>query len=247
MQRKNIYTLLHDLTDTINKEFTSVSVRLEAIDTHINALSKGTPGAIPTSTPSVPSEPVPVPTSFTWRTPTSRGPLPDDLGLSDAEIFWYSEAWTGACADGKIQGVRNGSYIINKNGERVLGAELNHMRHFARETLTELDSILPLASTWTKNDPKLRKHFIAVMEAEFPVLALCNHNWKAKQLVVDLYPDWYPGFAKRKSGAKDSGGKGKGKKKIPIIVIPDSSGTDSTATNGNQSPTYLCCDLLTLL
>jgi hypothetical protein len=98
--------------------------------------------------------------------------------------------------------------------------------------------------------PETQEVFFAVMEDEFPVLALCNYNWKAKQLVVDFCYDRYPRFAKRKSGkagiaegivptkAKKNGGKGKGKKKI-INAIPDSHKTDSTAQQEQKSQLHL--------
>lgn len=83
-------------------------------------------------------------------------------------------------------------YIQNTGGEVVTGFRTADMRRHARSIFAELakEPSGPPA-TWTASSLGSRSYYYKEMCHLFPELRLCDLNWKAERLAIDIYPSFY--------------------------------------------------------
>ncbi|KII83654.1 hypothetical protein PLICRDRAFT_180256 [Plicaturopsis crispa FD-325 SS-3] len=85
-------------------------------------------------------------------------------------------------------------YVEDKNGTPVDGYVAQHIREYARSIWNNLAKVGRAPRVWKRdgNAETLREYW-REMGLRFPLLRLCESDWKADQIAIDYYPSWTQG------------------------------------------------------
>ena len=125
--------------------------------------------------------------------------------------FWPKAAWSE---------IRNGSkaadnsddpvltlFFEDADGNLVPKSEIQAVRNFTRAYFELLWTHKRAPSKWGEAPPDLQIDFIRRIEEEFEFLRYCERHWKAEQIFMNYYPNWYknktsPPRTKKKSSKR---------------------------------------------
>ena len=125
--------------------------------------------------------------------------------------FWPKAAWSE---------IRNGSkaadnsedpiltlFFEDADGNLVLKSEIQAVRNFTRAYFELLWTHKRAPSKWGEAPLDLQIDFIRRIEEEFEFLRYCERHWKAEQIFMNYYPNWYknktsPPRTKKKKSSK---------------------------------------------
>ena len=152
--------------------------------------------------------------SHTLPMPSSYSPIPfADLPLNKADYpkvqFWMKGDFCNqmqkakephvpsltVCTRGKSRIARGENvtsrYLEDEHGQVINGHVLMEMRALARQVFQHLHSQNLAPRTWTKASIVAHQYYRNSMNAQFPILRLCEGHWKVDKLAIDSYPGWY--------------------------------------------------------
>jgi hypothetical protein len=141
----------------------------------------------------------------------SKPPPPPSMQRGDfpGVRYWYQEEYTrerdrrrtspdyqeGPRGRGRARDGENVSmwFIEDHSGNPVDGNMASRIRDHTRllwRMMYEEYNRDP-GSTWKRVDPKAQNHYYQEMESKFPVLRLCEGNWKSRMICTLTYTQWY--------------------------------------------------------
>ena len=82
-------------------------------------------------------------------------------------------------------------YVVDESGVPVDGYQASHICSVARSNWEYLASNGLAPEKWkTFCSADVANWFHREMEAQFPLLRLCQGHWKSNQIAIDNYPNW---------------------------------------------------------
>ncbi|KAJ3575682.1 hypothetical protein NP233_g937 [Leucocoprinus birnbaumii] len=194
--------------------------------------------------------------NFVWlKVDSTHSSRPDKDDPKFSIKYWKQLEWTNY-----MQTHGNTSknlYITDFDGTPIAkDTVVNKINIHAYDILCQLTAVihpaLP-ASSYMKNDPDFRKHFEASIENKYEYLALCQDSWKARNVGINIYTNFFSTLNRRKGTSqvkvKEEGrskGKGKARAQSPDIDqerkdlkrkhVPDVPGDEGTPTPMSKHP-----------
>lgn len=123
--------------------------------------------------------------------------------------FWTRKEWLDHEIDitttnkprGKVrasQGINvSMRYVEDELGNIVDGFVASEMRKFARSIWVHIAGSSGAPSKWGDAGVKVAQYYRQEMCARFPILRLCELDWKVDQIATDNYPSWYTTWSRK--------------------------------------------------
>lgn len=147
-----------------------------------------------------------LPSASLLPTTESAGFLREDY---PAVKYWHRRDWAqekeerGVSTLGLKQ-VTKGKYasmrfVEHENGQPIDKYLCKGIRQHCCRIWIQFMNMNQAPKAWTMLPANLATAYYNEMRSKFPVLCLCDQNWKSDQLAIDIYPGWY---ANQKSNVK---------------------------------------------
>lgn len=88
-------------------------------------------------------------------------------------------------------------YVETEDGKPIDGFVASEIRRHARAIWVQLGIGNKAPSKWSDAGAATLRHYREEMRNRYPVLALCEMDWKADLIATDNYPSWYSHFTKK--------------------------------------------------
>jgi hypothetical protein len=88
-------------------------------------------------------------------------------------------------------------YVEDENGVVVDGAVASDIRKSARSTWVHIANTYGAPPKWGDAGIKIAQVYREQMYSRFPMLQLCELDWKVDLIATDNYPSWYTHFVKK--------------------------------------------------
>jgi hypothetical protein len=95
-----------------------------------------------------------------------------------------------ALPGGSALGVNHSEFIEDQHGIAMDPFSIMMIRNFTKAIWIGLGFIGAAPSTWEEADDKTRGGYYRAMSAGFFEFRLCDSNWKAEKVAIDLYHLW---------------------------------------------------------
>lgn len=179
----------------------------------------------------------------------------------EAIPHWFRETWAKVRNGGKSTVDTDDPILVlfceDKNGGVVPKSELKAVHNTTKAYFEFLWTKKRAPACWGDAPLDLRIDFVHKMEEEFEWLRYCDRHWKAEQLFMNYYPQWYrtktgPRKPKRKvqeaDGEEDEGNPSSSKR--PRVEEPQPTPPPvrpvSTSVTAMRTKVHLpCCAVFT--
>ena len=88
-------------------------------------------------------------------------------------------------------------YVEKENGEVVDGHAASDIRKCARSIWVQIATTEAAPAKWSEAGIKHNDSYRMQMYRRFPILQLCESDWKVDQIATDNYPSWYSSWRKK--------------------------------------------------
>lgn len=108
--------------------------------------------------------------------------------------FWYRAPWS-EIRNGKVDANTEDPiltlFLEDATGNPVPKREMQAVRYCAQGYFKQLWEAGRAPEKWSDASPNIQIGFIRYLEEEFKFLRYCDRHWKAKQIFMNYYPNWY--------------------------------------------------------
>jgi hypothetical protein len=123
----------------------------------------------------------------------------------EALPYWFRGPWFDA-KHGKVAVETEEAVLVlfceDKNGAIQPKSEIKAVRSFMKAYFEFLWDKRKAPTCWGNAPLHLRVDFVRKMEEEFGWLRYCHRHWKAEQLFMNYYPQWYKTKVKPRKSTK---------------------------------------------